>query len=85
MNAAGPVYAALVMDHLSEAERPGFVLVESATWSLLFALGTALSGKVQQALGLLAFDYLFAATLLLYALGIGLWRWAFGRLRSLPN
>lgn len=85
MNAAGPVYAALVMDHLSEAERPGFFLVESAIWSLLFALGTALSGKVQQALGLLAFDYLFAATLLLYALGIGLWRWAFGRLRSLPE
>ncbi len=85
MNAAGPVYAALVTDHLSEAERPGFFLVESATWSLLFALGTALSGRVQEAFGLLAFDYLFAVTLVLYTLGIGLWAWAFGPLRRLPN
>lgn len=85
MNAAGPVYAALVTDHLSEAERPGFFLVESAVWSLLFALGTALSGRVQEAFGLLAFDYLFAVTLVLYTLGIGLWAWAFGPLRRLPK
>jgi MFS family permease len=83
MNAAGPVYTALVMDHLPEEERPGFFLVESALWSLLFAAGSALSGKVQEALGLAAFHYLFAVTLLLYALGIALWPWAFGRLRAL--
>ncbi|KGQ22665.2 MFS transporter [Thermus filiformis] len=83
MNAAGPVYTALVMDHLPEEERPGFFLVESALWSFLFAAGSAFSGKVQEALGLAAFHYLFAVTLLLYALGIALWPWAFGRLRAL--
>lgn len=83
MNAAGPVYAALVMDYLPEEERPGFFLVESALWSLLFALGSALSGKLQAALGLPAFHYIFGATLALYALGIALWPWAFGRLKAL--
>ena len=77
MNAAGPVYAALVMDYLTEEERPGFFLLESALWSLLFALGSALSGAVQEALGLKAFDLLFGGTLALYALGILLWPWAF--------
>jgi hypothetical protein len=77
MNAAGPVYAALVMDYLDEEERPGFFLAESALWSLLFALASALSGLVQGALGLKAFDYLFGVTLALYALGIALWPWAF--------
>jgi MFS family permease len=81
MNAAGPVYAALVMDYLPEEERPGFFLVEGGLWSLLFALASALSGVVQEALGLRAFDYLFGLTLFLYALGIALWPWAFGRLR----
>lgn len=82
MNAAGPVYAALVMDYLGEEERPGFFLVESALWSLLFALGSALSGMAQEAWGLVAFDYLFALTLGLYAVGIALWPWTFGRLRT---
>lgn len=82
MNAAGPVYAALVMDYLPDEERPGFFLVEGGLWSLLFALGSALSGRVQEALGLAAFHYLFAVTLVLYTLGIALWPWAFGRLRA---
>ena len=77
MNAAGPVYAALVMDYLPEEERPGFFLLESALWSLLFALASALSGAVQEALGLKAFDLLFGVTLALYTLGIALWPWAF--------
>ncbi len=81
MNAAGPVYAALVMDYLEEGERPGFFLVEAALWSLLFSLGSALSGAMQEALGLGAFNYLFATTLGLYALGIALWPWALGGLR----
>ncbi len=63
----------MVMDYLDEEERPGFFLVESAFWSLLFALASALSGLVQGALGLKAFDYLFGVTLVLYALGIALW------------
>lgn len=82
MNAAGPVYAALVMDYLEEDERPGFFLVESALWSLLFASGSALSGMAQEAWGLVAFDYLFGLTLGLYAVGIALWPWTFGRLRA---
>ncbi|MFN4073096.1 MAG: MFS transporter [Thermus sp.] len=81
MNAAGPVYAVLVMDYLEEGERPGFFLVEGALWSTLFALGSAASGMVQEAWGLVAFHYLFAVTLSLYALGIALWPWAFGGLR----
>ncbi|MDM7324308.1 MAG: MFS transporter [Thermus sp.] len=81
MNAAGPVYAALVMDYLEEGERPGFFLVEAALWSLLFALGSALSGMAQEALGLRAFHYLFGATLGLYGMGIALWPWAFSRLQ----
>ncbi|WP_126209600.1 MFS transporter, partial [Thermus scotoductus] len=82
MNAAGPVYAALVMDYLGEDELPGFFLMESALWSLLFALGGVLSGMVQEAWGLVAFNYLFALTLGLYAVGIALWPWTFGRLRA---
>ena len=62
---------------IGEKERPGFFLLESALWSLLFALGSALSGAVQEALGLKAFDLLFGGTLALYALGILLWPWAF--------
>lgn len=79
MNAAGPVYAALVTERLKEEERPGFFLMEGALWSLPFALGSALSGVVQGALGPAAFHYLFATTLTLYALGIALWPWAFRR------
>ncbi|BDB12238.1 MFS transporter [Thermus thermophilus] len=82
MNAAGPVYAALVMDYLAEEERPGFFLLESALWSLLFALASALSGVVQEALGLRAFDLLFGGTLALYTLGILLWPWAFRGLKQ---
>lgn len=59
MNAAGPVYAALVMDYLTEEERPGFFLLESALWSLLFAPGKRPLRAVQEALGLKAFDLLF--------------------------
>jgi hypothetical protein len=40
-------------------------------------MASALSGLVQGALGLKAFDYLFGVTLALYALGIALWPWAF--------
>lgn len=40
-------------------------------------MGSALSGAVQGAMGLKAFDLLFAATLGLYTLGIALWPWAF--------
>lgn len=58
--------------------------MEGALWGLLFALGRALSGVVQGALGPAAFHYLFATTLILYALGIALWPWAFQEGSPLP-
>lgn len=70
MNAAGPVYTALMMDHLAEEERPGFLLIESAVWQLGWAISSAISGHVQQALGLAAFQGLFAAMMLLYIAAI---------------
>ncbi len=73
MNAAWPVYNALAMDLLSEGERPGFLLLQNALWSLTWAGASALSGSVQDQLGPHAFDALFAATLILYAGGTALY------------
>jgi MFS family permease len=70
MNAAGPVYTALMMDHLEEEERPGFLLIESAVWQLGWAVSSAISGQVQQALGLVAFQGLFVAMMILYMASI---------------
>lgn len=70
MNAAGPVYTALVMEHLDEEERSGFLLIEGAVWQLGWAGAAALSGQVQQQMGLEGFNYLFGAMLLLYVAAI---------------
>ncbi|PZA08178.1 MULTISPECIES: MFS transporter [unclassified Meiothermus] len=70
MNAAGPVYTALVMDHLDEEERSGFLLVEGSVWQLGWAGAAAVSGRVQQAMGIGGFDYLFGAMLGLYMASI---------------
>lgn len=70
MNAAGPVYTALVMDYLDEEERSGFLLIEGSIWQLGWAGAAAVSGRVQQAMGIGAFDYLFAAMLALYMAAI---------------
>lgn len=70
MNAAGPVYTALVMDYLDEEERAGFLLVEGTVWQLGWAAAAAVSGRVQQAMGMGAFDGLFGAMLLLYVASI---------------
>ncbi len=77
MNAATPVYTALITERLPEGEWSGFLILEGALWSLLWALASLLSGSLQEAWGLAAFHFLFATTLLLYALGIALWPWAF--------
>ena len=70
MNAAGPVYTALVMDYLDEEERAGFLLVEGTVWQLGWAAAAAVSGRVQQAMGIGAFDDLFGVMLLLYVASI---------------
>jgi MFS family permease len=70
MNAAGPVYTALVMDYLDEEERSGFLLVEGSIWQLGWAGAAAVSGRMQQAMGIGAFDYLFGAMLVFYLAAI---------------
>ncbi|AEB12850.1 major facilitator superfamily MFS_1 [Marinithermus hydrothermalis DSM 14884] len=79
MNAATPVYTALAMDLLPEEERAAFMLVEGALWQAGWAVGSAVSGRIQEALGLAAFDYLFAGMLLLYALATLLFPLLLGR------
>lgn len=70
MNAAGPVYTSLAMDYLDEEERSGFLLVEGTVWQLGWAGAAAVSGRVQQAMGIGGFDYLFGAMLVLYVASI---------------
>lgn len=80
MNSAWPVFNALSMQCLGQEERPGFIAVQSALWSLTWAASSALSGRVQDALGIRAFDILFGGTLLLYGLATLYWAWIFPRL-----
>ncbi|HEY1014729.1 MAG TPA: MFS transporter, partial [Herpetosiphonaceae bacterium] len=47
MNAAGPVYTALVMELLNEEEQSVFLLSEAAIWNIGWALGSSLSGRLQ--------------------------------------
>jgi MFS family permease len=68
MNAAHPVYTALSMEWLAEEERAGFLLAQSTIWNVGWAIGSSLSGRVQDAFGLAAFNYLFAGMLLVYTL-----------------
>lgn len=67
MTAAGPVYTALTMDYLDEEERSGFLLIQGAAWQLVWAFSSAISGRVQQSLGIEGFNYLFAGMLIMYA------------------
>ena len=70
MTAAGPVYTALVMEHLDEEERSGFLLIEQAIWQLGWAISSSLSGHVQEAYGIAGFNYLWGAMLIFYAAAI---------------
>ncbi len=79
MNAAWPVFNALAMRCLAEEERPGFVVVQHALWSLTWAAASGISGKVQATLGLRAFDLLFGGTLVLYAAATLYWIFVFPR------
>jgi MFS family permease len=78
MNAAGPVHTALSMELLAEEERAAYKLAEQGVNGLGWAAASSLSGALQARLGLGAFDYLFAATLGLYALASGLYVAYFG-------
>ncbi len=70
MNSAGPVYTALMMDHLDDEERSGFLLIQGALWQLAWAVSSAVSGRLQQDLGISAFNWLFAGMLALYTSAI---------------
>lgn len=78
MNAAGPVYTALVMELLNEEEQSVFLLSEAAIWNIGWALGSSLSGRMQAGMGFGAFNYLFAGMLGLYVLATALY-WLFFR------
>ncbi|MDQ3459391.1 MAG: MFS transporter [Deinococcota bacterium] len=79
MNAANPVFAALAMERLAEEERATFMLAQTALWNVGWALSSSISGRLQAALGLAAFDYLFAAMLVFYALATLLYLYFFRR------
>jgi MFS family permease len=70
MNSAGPVYTALMMDHLDDEERSGFLLIQGALWQLAWAISSAFSGRLQQDLGIGAFNWLFVGMLALYSSAI---------------
>jgi predicted MFS family arabinose efflux permease len=78
MNAAHPVYAALTMDLMSEEERAAFTLAQAALWNVGWAVGSSVSGQVQAAMGLGAFDYLFGVMLVLYTLSTASYLYFFG-------
>jgi len=68
MNAAGPVYSAYAMSALPERDRPMYSAVNVIAWNFGWAASSALSGVVRGALPFtLAFQLLFAWTLLMYA------------------
>ncbi|HEX8682839.1 MAG TPA: MFS transporter [Ardenticatenaceae bacterium] len=68
MNAAHPVYTVLSMEWLADEERAGFMLAQSTFWNVGWAIGSSISGRVQDALGMAAFDYLFAGMLAVYSI-----------------
>ncbi len=68
MNAGNPLYTAVAVDVLNAEEWAGFMLAQTALWSLGWAIGSAVSGQVQARMGLAAYDVLFAGMLGLYTL-----------------
>ncbi|MDJ0754827.1 MAG: MFS transporter [Ardenticatenaceae bacterium] len=72
MNAANPIYQALSMQLLHEDEAAAFMITYNAFWRIGWAISSSISGEIQAALGLEAFNYLFAAMFLLYGTAISL-------------
>ncbi|WP_216320097.1 MFS transporter [Deinococcus aestuarii] len=68
MNAAGPVYSAYAMSALPEEDRPMYSGVNLIAWDAGWAVSSLMSGVVRGALPFsVAFNVLFAWTLLMYA------------------
>lgn len=75
MNAANPIYTALAMQLLADEEAAAYMIAMNASWRIAWAISSSISGELQYALGVQAFDYLFAAMLTLYSVAIFLtWR-----------
>lgn len=81
MNAANPIYQALSMQLLHEDEAAAFMISYNAFWRIGWAISSSISGEIQAALGLEAFNYLFAAMFLLYGTAISLLLLFFWRTR----
>lgn len=74
MNATGPAYNTYAMEHLSKADRPVYSALSMISWSTTWAIAASISGFFRQAMGpeklMEAFNYLFAGTLVMYALSM---------------
>lgn len=74
MNAAGPVFTALAMNLLPHRDRPVFSALNMMAWNIGWAIAATVSGIFRKSLGegqiLHAFNWLFAWTILMYALSI---------------
>ncbi len=68
MNAGNPLYTAVSVGVLEAEEWPGFMLAQTALWSLGWSVGSAFSGHIQARMGLAAYDVLFAGMFGLYTL-----------------
>jgi MFS family permease len=76
MNAANPIHTALAMQLLKEEEAAAYMIATNALWRIAWAISSSISGQMQYQLGVQAFDYLFAAMLILYSIAIWL-TWLF--------
>lgn len=73
MNAAGPVYSAYAMTALPDEDRPMYSAVNTIAWDAGWAVSSLLSGVIRGMLPFgLAFNVLFAWTLLMYAGSVAL-------------
>lgn len=72
MNAVNPIYTALGMQLLNEEEAAAYMIASNVLWRVGWAISSSISGELQAALGVAAFDYLFAGMFALYSLSIGL-------------
>lgn len=76
MNAASPVYSAYAMNLLPVRDRPVYSALNMMSWNSGWALMATLSGAFRDLLGpariLTAFHWLFAWTILMYALSLTL-------------
>lgn len=82
MNAVNPIYTSLAMDLLAEEEAAAYMIAMSVGWRIAWAISSSVSGNLQDALGVSAFNYLFGAMFLLYCTGIGLFLLFFWRQRK---